>query len=172
MGAVTVALFAGLYPDVPGRIVLEDPPPFERLASPDDQSLAARKVWSDIAAANKNKSLQELVEISRRENPSWPEAERLPWAQSKQQISLTIFDEGRVDPGTDKQIVSRIICPVLILTADLDKHAIFPPAEAEKLAASLPFARHVNIPGAGHNIRREQPEAYLKAVRGFLKESL
>ena len=58
--------------------------------------------------------------------------------------------------------------PTLLITADLDKGAIYPPELADKWVATLPDAGHINIPGAGHNIRREQPAAFLAAVRGFL----
>jgi N-formylmaleamate deformylase len=168
MGAITVAFYAGLHPQMPGRIVLEDPPPLEMLAA----RHSSDQPWRLLAAANKQKNLPELVEISRRENPAWPEAEREPWALAKQQMSLSIFEEGPFDFQQAQQVVSQIACPVLILTADLDKGSLFPPQAAEKLAASLPRARHINIPGAGHSIRREQPAAYFKAVSEFLQESL
>ena len=172
MGAVTVMLFAGLYPQLPGRVVLEDPPPFEMLASVTEESLAARRQWKAFAAANKQKSIEQLIEMNQRESPAWLDAERLPWAQSKQQYSLTVFDEGPVDLAFTKQTVSQIVCPVLLLTADLDKGALYPPASADELVASLPSAGHVHISGAGHNIRREQPAAFLQAVRAFLGSSL
>ena len=168
LGAVTVALFAGLYPDVPGCIVLEDPPPFQELAAPDAQAKVGRAMWRASAAENRQKSVEELVEMNREECPTWPEAERIPWAQSKQQFNLNAFDEERIDAETGDQIVSQITCPALIITADLDMHSIFPPQAADELAARLPNFTHVNIPGAGHNIRREQPQAYLTAVREFL----
>jgi pimeloyl-ACP methyl ester carboxylesterase len=172
MGAVTVALLAGLYPALPGKIVLEDPPPFEMLASRTDESLEARRKWRAGAAVNRQKSIEQLIERNRQESPAWPEAERLPWAQAKQQFSLTVFDEGPIDLALAKQTISQIICPALLLTADLDRGAMYPAAAADALVASLPSARHVHIPGAGHNIRREQPVAFLQAVRSFLKGSV
>jgi len=171
MGAVTVALYAGLYPAAPGRIVLEDPPPVEILARPRGSARPNNQEWRKAAAANKNKTIEELVAINRLENPTWPEDERAPWALAKQQVSLTIFDEGSFDPDQAKQVLAQITCPTLLITADVEKGALYPPAAAEKLAASLPRARHIHIPGAGHNIRREQPAAYVKAVREFLDET-
>jgi pimeloyl-ACP methyl ester carboxylesterase len=171
MGAATVAIYAGLYPGGPSRIVLEDPPPFEMLVPVDPQALEARKAWHKLAAANRQKSIPELVEMNRQESPTWPEAERAPWARSKQQFSLTVFEDGFIDPGLGKQIMYRITCPVLLLTADPKLGALYPVQAAEELVASLPAAWHVNIPGAGYSIRREQPEAYLKAVRSFLIEA-
>ncbi|HNB52756.1 MAG TPA: hypothetical protein PK530_12480, partial [Anaerolineales bacterium] len=58
--------------------------------------------------------------------------------------------------------------PALLITADLDKGAIYPPDDADALTIVHPAFQHVHISGAGHSIRREQPEAFVKAVREFL----
>jgi len=170
LGAVTVALLAGSYPQIPGCIVLEDPPPFELMAADDEQAMTLHKGWEEFIGAIKGKSVPELVEMSRQQSPSWPDAEREPWAQSKLQYHLRPFGEDRIDTALGNQIISQITCPTLLITADLDKGAIYPPEAADESVAGLPNASHVNIPGAGHNIRREQPNAYLTAVRKFLNE--
>ena len=169
LGAVTVALLAGSYPHVPDCIVLEDPPPFELMAAENEQALARHQGWEEFIGAIKEKSVSELVEMIRKESPAWPAAELEPWAQSKLQYHLRPFGEDRIDVAIGKQIVSQITCPTLLITADLDKGSIYPPQAADELVAALPNAKHVNISGAGHNIRREQPDAYLTAVRNFLK---
>jgi pimeloyl-ACP methyl ester carboxylesterase len=168
LGAVTIALLAGLHPHMPGCIVLEDPPPFERLAAQDGPSVAHHEAWRESAAINKEKSVEELMEMNRQESPTWPESERQPWARSKLQYSLQSFGEDRIDVLLGNRIVSQIMCPVLLITADLDQGALYPPDAADELVSELPNARHINIPGAGHNIRREQPAAYSAAVRDFL----
>ena len=170
LGAATIALFAGLYPDMPGCIVLEDPPPFETMVAVDEQAVAGRAQWRESAAANKEKSIEELVEMNRQENPTWPEAERVPWAVSKKQFNLNAFDEKRINAAIGNQIVGQIACPTLLVTADTKLGSLYPPAAAEELAAAQPNFEHVAIPGAGHNVRREQPEAFLMAVRDFLAE--
>jgi N-formylmaleamate deformylase len=171
LGATAVALCAGLFPQLPGCIVLEDPPPFETLAGTDDRDGEQWARWREWAAADKQRSVEALVQISRQRDPSWPEPERLPWAQAKQQFSLTVFDEERLDDvASVSRIVSQIVCPTLLISADQSLGSLLPRAAAEDLVASLPLARHVNIPGAGHNIRRDQPGLYLEAVRTFLIE--
>jgi N-formylmaleamate deformylase len=171
LGATAVALCAGLFPQLPACIVLEDPPPFETLAGTDDRDGEQWARWREWAAADKQRSVEELVEMSRQRHPSWPEAERLPWAQAKQQFSLTVFDEERLDDvESATRLVSQIVCPTLLITADQTLGSLFPRAAAEDLVASLPLARHAGIPGAGHNIRRDQPGLYLEAVRTFLIE--
>jgi hypothetical protein len=44
------------------------------------------------------------------------------------------------------------------------------PEQAAGLQALVPQTRVVNIPGAGHSIRREQFAAYMEVVTGFLSE--
>ncbi len=172
MGAMTVGLLAGLYPDMPGCIVMEDPPPFELFASRDEKSQADRMLWMQFAASNKQKSIEELMQLCQKENPSWPEGEWQPWAQGKKQLNLAVFEEENGDVERGNLLFSQITCPTLILTADADRGALYPPKAADALAAALPAGRHMHIPGAGHNIRREQPAAFSKAVDGFLKDSL
>ncbi len=168
LGAATVALFAGLYPEMPGCIVLEDPPPFAEMAANDEQAVAAMALWRVSAKENKEKRVEELVALNRLERPSWPEAERVPWAQSKQQFSLNAFDEERIVAALGNQITAQITCPALMVTADLEKGSLYPPELAEELVSEQSNFKHVNVAGAGHSIRREQPEAFLNAVRDFL----
>jgi pimeloyl-ACP methyl ester carboxylesterase len=173
LGAVTVALCAGLFPELPGCVVLEDPPPLESLLQDSEQAAERWARWREWAEADKQRSVEELVQVSRERDPSWPEAERLPWARAKQRFDLTVFDEAPPDDlASLERIISHIACPALVLTADQDRGSLLPPTMAEELAARLPAGRHVNIPGAGHNIRREQPGRYVETVCEFLRASL
>lgn len=70
--------------------------------------------------------MQEVVAIGRQESPTWPEAEWEPWAQSKLQYHLRPFGDDRIDVALGQQIVSQITCPLLLITADLEKGAIYP----------------------------------------------
>ncbi len=55
--------------------------------------------------------------------------------------------------------------PVLVLTGELDRKF----AEiGERMAAALPRAERVVVPGAGHGVHRDRPEAWARAVAGFL----
>lgn len=60
----------------------------------------------------------------------------------------------------------RITLPTLIVASDQD--AIVPVAEAQAMAASLPDARLVVVPGVGHLSPLEAPEAVFQAVDSFL----
>ncbi len=40
---------------------------------------------------------------------------------------------------------------------------------AKRMIDALPDGRLVEIPGAGHTVPADQPEAFARAVRGFLE---
>lgn len=63
-------------------------------------------------------------------------------------------------------LLPRIACPTLVLTGELDSWS--PPAQHEAMAAAIPDAELVIVPGAGHMIQREAPEAVNEAITGWL----
>jgi 3-oxoadipate enol-lactonase len=63
-------------------------------------------------------------------------------------------------------VLAGITVPALILRGEED--AIATRAESEAMAAAIPGARFVPVPGAGHLAPMENPEAWNAAVRGFL----
>jgi pimeloyl-ACP methyl ester carboxylesterase len=65
-----------------------------------------------------------------------------------------------------RDVLARIQVPTLLLYGDADVRA--PLAVAEDLHRSVPWARLVLLPGAGHATTIEAPEAFNEAVRGFL----
>ncbi|RJX33365.1 MAG: alpha/beta fold hydrolase [Desulfarculus sp.] len=60
----------------------------------------------------------------------------------------------------------RIQAPTLVLTGDAD--VLIPPGNSKILAQRIPGAKLAVIPGGGHQILVEQPEACNKAVLAFL----
>lgn len=62
--------------------------------------------------------------------------------------------------------LAGILCPTLVLVGEED--TLTPPAEAEKLAAGVPNAKLVTLPGAGHLSCIESPEAFTRELTAFL----
>jgi pimeloyl-ACP methyl ester carboxylesterase len=62
--------------------------------------------------------------------------------------------------------LAQIRVPTLVLTGDADR--LVPPAYSERLAALIPGAKLVKIPGGSHAFNLEQPEAFNRAVLEFL----
>jgi pimeloyl-ACP methyl ester carboxylesterase len=170
MGAATALVLAGTRPDLVGAILLEDPPAWWA-ASSDPGADAVRWAWMQAMLIDlKRKTRQELIAAQRAESPAWSEAELEPWAEAKLRFSFNALD--RVGPGAvDWQaVLRRITCPALLITADPALGAIVSEEKAAVLKTLVPQLRVAQIPGAGHNIRREQFARYLEIVRAFLSE--
>jgi pimeloyl-ACP methyl ester carboxylesterase len=76
-------------------------------------------------------------------------------------------------PGLSKrwqETAAEIRCPALLIGADVTRGAIVGAAQAAEAQALNPNIQAAVISGSGHNIRREQFEAYMAVVRRFLEE--
>jgi 3-oxoadipate enol-lactonase len=62
--------------------------------------------------------------------------------------------------------LGKIAVPTLVVVGDEDVATV--PAKAERIAAAIPGARLVVIPGAGHTSSVEQPDLVNAALEGFL----
>jgi pimeloyl-ACP methyl ester carboxylesterase len=64
--------------------------------------------------------------------------------------------------------LGEIAAPTLVVTGEDDR--MTPPPLGEALAAGIPGARRARIPGAGHMVMLERPDAFEKELRAFLLE--
>jgi len=170
MGAATALMLAGTRPHLVRAILLEDPPAWW-VASAAPESDAQR--WAGMRARmieRKRKTREELIAEQRALSPSWSEAELGPWANAKLRFSFNALDH--VGPGTmEWQATLRgITCPALLITADPALEAIVSEQDAAAMKALVPQLSVAHIPGAGHNVRREQFARYMDIVRTFLLE--
>jgi len=65
-----------------------------------------------------------------------------------------------------ESLLPQITCPVLVMTGERDGWA--PPAQHEAIAARLNDAQLVIVPGAGHMIQLEAPDAVNRAIADWL----
>lgn len=72
------------------------------------------------------------------------------------------------DRADSRPTLPTITVPVLVIVGEED--ALTPPAAAEEMAASIPNARLVRIPGSGHLPPLERPAEFRAAVMDFLAE--
>jgi N-formylmaleamate deformylase len=164
---------AGLYPNLPQAIILEDPPAFWRTRPPTQEELefqAGMGIWFQEV---KRKTRDELLESVRIENPAWSEAELDPWADAKHRFSLKIIQMLNPQDSVATKfpsLLEQITCPVLLITADPERGAILTDEDVAELQKSVPHLERVHIPDAGHNIRREQYSRYMDVVETFLNK--
>jgi N-formylmaleamate deformylase len=173
MGAATSLALAGTYPELPGAILLEDPPAWWSTGQPADDP-AMRQRWATMNAriiALKRKTHAELVADQHLEAPAWSEAELGPWAEAKLRFSFNATNRQQTTPVDWPATVRRITCPALLITADPERGAIVTAEQASALQAMVPQVRVAHITGAGHNIRREQFAQYMAVVHDFLAQT-
>ena len=171
MGAATSLVLAGTYPELPGMILLEDPPAWwtGRTATPSETERLAgmRERFNGL----KHKTRDELLAGQRAEQPGWADVELEPWADAKQRFSpnvLSFLDQDNAASVDWRAVLSRITCPALLITADPERGAIVSAESAATLKALVPQLEIAHITEAGHNIRRDQFARYMEVVRGFL----
>jgi N-formylmaleamate deformylase len=171
MGAATTLVLAGTHPDVPGAILLEDPPAWWTRRSDTPAARERRVAMRERALSLKRKTREELIAGQRAEQPGWSDAELEPWGDAKQRFSLSVlsvYDQDNA-ASVDWSVLMRCItCPTLLITADPERGAIVTDTSAAALKALVPHLEIAYVPGAGHNIRRDQFTRYMDVVRRFL----
>ncbi|MCA1666481.1 MAG: alpha/beta hydrolase [Thermomicrobia bacterium] len=181
MGAGTAAGVAAEAGDRIRAIALEDPgwrdtppPPIaENTASAGEGSRAplGGPAWAEWNRKFKELSPDERYAQAAVERAAWPEIDRTFWADAKAQLNLDVLKEQNPARPPWRDTVRRITCPILLITADTERGAIVTPAMAEEVQGLWRTGKMVHIPGAGHNIRREQYAPYRVAVTTFLAET-
>jgi pimeloyl-ACP methyl ester carboxylesterase len=61
---------------------------------------------------------------------------------------------------------AKVACPALVVAGEVDR--MTPARQGSKLAAAIPGARFVSLPGCGHMMMVERPDATRDALAGFL----
>ncbi|MGI5916253.1 MAG: alpha/beta fold hydrolase [Anaerolineae bacterium] len=171
MGGFVSTLTAADNPGLFRCVILEDPG-WRTTPAPQSQDERDERLRRGLEAlvANRNKSPEELIAAGREQSPGWSDAELEPWARSKQQLSPNVAKLYLSQRQPWQGLVNRIDCPGLLITADPTKGGIITPemaAEAQSLWSGLQV---VNLPEAGHNVRREAYDGFMAAVKEFLAQ--
>ena len=174
MGASTALVLAGTRPDLPGAILLEDPPAWWAAHSeaPSDVEEWGVELRAWLAAI-KRKTRVELIAAQRAASPGWDEAELDPWADAKARLGCQVIGafDRRPDVGIDwPATLGRIACPALLITADSALGAGVTEENGDELRTLVPGLRVAHIPGAGHNVRRDRFAPFMGAVLPFLAD--
>jgi pimeloyl-ACP methyl ester carboxylesterase len=164
MGAITALETARRYPKLVGAIALEDPPPWWVPQRAKRDSHEQIQTW---IRRTKRHTPRELIAMAARDNPSWPVAERMPWAESKLRLSVEAIDGLQAASPDWGATLTAIRCPTLLICGDPAAGAIVAGKDTDALRRLLPQLQTTHLPGTGHSIRRDAPGPYLKAIRSF-----
>ncbi len=177
MGAMTVGLLAAEYPELARAVVLEDPPmPGSLSEAPSVERVAAAREawlrWRNDVIQNRRRRPEELTSACRRQSPWWHESEIGPWVASKLLVSPEVFNTPPLETDDWWRSLCKVTCPMLIISADVSRGALIGERAAEHLRETLPeTAMFVRLPGAGHNIHREQFERFMSLTTDFFARS-
>lgn len=180
MGAGTAAGVAAEYPEQIRAIALEDPgwrdeaaPAPARVVGQGSRAPLGSAEWVAWNRAFKGRTPTEQHAEAIAQRPEWPQEDLPDWADAKAQFNLAVLDapDRTAPPSLWRDLLPRITCPVLLITADPERGAIVTPKAAQEAIAGLRHGRTVHIAGAGHNIRREAYAPFADAVTAFLRET-
>ncbi len=169
MGAETAIGVAAIYPQLVRGVVLEDPPWPGRFwgSTPEERSDRAQQ-WGEDIRKQKALSTEALIAQARQQHPTWHVDELRPWAESKQQVSPFVANMVLAPRRRWSDYLRQAECPVLLITGDPELGAIVNAQTVKEADMFWKKGRAVHIPGTGHNIRRDQFDAYIRAVKDFL----
>ncbi len=182
MGAITAAMLAASYPDLVRAVVLEDPPLMDK---PLFQTTTDKELFQTGGEQQEQYGWQWLFELRalpREEriargftvNPNWAKEEIIPWADSKAELNIEILKPALAavaNAAPWREIISRIECPILLVTGDPELHAIVTPEIAQEAAQLWKHGEVLHMSGAGHNIHRDRYDETMTSVRAFLSRT-
>lgn len=170
MGAATAAVVAAQRPDLVSALVLEDPARYgtrshsELLRRGQARANHVNRTLADLPA-----SLAALLENAG--TPGQPSAqEALPSLWASQQLDQSLLGTGVVAPEVEfTQLMESISLPTLLLTGDRRGEARVGAQLLAHLMEQNPHICGQVMPGAGHQVRRANPQAYYDVVDAFLQ---
>lgn len=174
MGAITTLALAGLHPDVPRAILLEDPPSWWLPSSgPSQPAKAPATGIRDWFRGLAGQTRDELISAQRLATPHWSEVDLELLGNSRLRFNakaIQLLDPDVSASVTWSACLPRITCPVLLITADPLRGAIVTPEAVQALQGYIPQLRLTSIQEAGHSIHREQLSKYIEVVRIYLAQ--
>lgn len=157
LGAVLALRATLARPEKVWALVLEDPPnPAGNVPAPDFVA-GIEKFLDDM-----HDQAGHIARMQR--DSSWSDAEIDAWAICKLQVDRDYIREGLfLGDGPLDALLNDVAVPTLLIV----------PTESPMtpVDVSNPLVQHVFIDGAGHCVRRDQPDAYFEAVEKFLADA-
>lgn len=172
MGGRVALYFALFHPERVRRLVLESASP----GLPTEAERAERRAVDEQRARRIEDDLETFLEdwyrkslfASLSRHGLVEEMVRRRVANNADELARALRG---LSPGEQPSLWNRLPeldVPTLVLTGALDEKYC---AITERTAERIPAARHVVVPGAGHNVHAERPQAYLAQLGRFFDET-
>jgi pimeloyl-ACP methyl ester carboxylesterase len=124
--------------------------------------------WKSRLAYRKTLSVEESFIRGRRERPLWSSEDHDSDVPAKHQVAMQALDFILEDVATWQEQVVKFQSPVLLVYGNTNLGGIVGPDIAAEARRLNELVEPVQVPTAGHSIRRERFEDYLAVVREFL----
>ncbi|QXT63820.1 alpha/beta fold hydrolase [Tessaracoccus palaemonis] len=153
LGGLMAARAALRVPEKVRALVLEDP------AKPRPGEDTEFLPFVESVVANPGAAIARQAAES-----TWSGPELLAWAKSKERVDLGYLAGGLTlgRMGWETGLFDRLTTPTLVLVP------VDGPMAPDPDLIPGDLVRVTEVPGAGHCVRRDRPEAYYAAVEGFL----
>lgn len=187
LGGAVATSFAALYPEKVSRLCNVEGlrPRSQGAPTTADERFAAIRNWADKAAgcrAPRNRAYPDLEAMAKRLMEADP---RMPEATARAFVATNAREEDggwrwKYDPLVRETALvttigpepvefwERVECPVLLVYGK-ESWAVSPARDGR--AEHFRDVRVVEVDGAGHNVHHHQPEAFVRLVEDFLRES-
>lgn len=179
LGAIVALRYASLHPDHPRALLLVAASAVGYGLSVERVTEAFRRVGGDRAAEVYRRDAEHPTEDTHEE---WM-IECFPYLSAQPGVREAMAESrARIVPRAHdvhlalnaemktmdlRPALLQITCPTLLLVGEADPET--PPEDADEIASLISQGRVVRVPGAGHTLFRDQPEAALLEARHFIQ---
>lgn len=164
MGGSIASYLGSHYPQRVRALILEDPALY---VYPPELGAALLDKWQKGLLERRTQTREFILDDSQAETGLWHPLEVEHWIQSKQQANpacCTFILEPR---PTWESMLGTLTCPTLLLYPDALNVAVDVDL-AEEIRQTMPHIQLIQVQKAGHSIRRDQFETYMRHVQDFL----
>lgn len=166
MGALAGLLLAKNNPDLVSSLILVEPPWLD--IAEEEQRLRTIQLHNELKNQWKRfqgMSLQELIQEGQNLYPDWDPADLHLWAKARQQVRLQALDYLLEEPVSWRPVLKDVKIPILLLTGEPARGGLVTPQVADEAVRSMQRGYYVKIPGAGHQVYRDQIQFFLDAIQ-------
>jgi 3-oxoadipate enol-lactonase len=168
MGGYPAFAFLRKYPQrVKGLILADTRPGSDTEEAKANRENVAKLAEKSGSAAIADLQLPKLISDETRRHQPEVEGRIRRMIESATTQGIAAASRGMAQRADSSDLLASISCPTLVIVGELDVST--PPAVAQDYAAQIPNAQYVVIPYAGHLSSLEQPEAFHRAISGFLQ---
>ena len=172
LGGAVVRRLAAEHADALAAVVIEDSKLWHRSERTPEQAEAMGREW----LAGARRPFPDLIQTEMENNPHLSYRQAMEQAQRRANTADGVFlgvgNGVALAEGEEyADLLPRITCPALLIRGETERGGVVDAADAARQQALAPRLSAVQVPGVGHSIHGQQPEAFATAVLDFLQDA-